>query len=508
MVRTAQLHARWPDDGTEPVGVADTERVKLAPLRARAKCQVCDSKLPPRTEAYYDEETRAAVCLTCARLTGLEASVAAEAAVGEQVQAPPAPAPVPAIEPESEREPQAAQPEAAAAAPTPEDDTTPVVAAAADDVAVDLPEPLPFVDPDARRPRVVRPPLLAARGAKEPVARQAVEPIEEPRPSMFAEREPRPPLAPQVDGRPPLPPRAPIAPVLPPRTPVATPVEDQPGSDVESSSTEVDAPAPAPAPAADPEPGPQGPVGDAALDGGEPDVDDDPQWAESGGGPPLSFEDTGDHSRHVRASAGLISRLRTVDRDHEIDPGMLVDGDVMVEDLPVGHGLERGDPGDGRVGRLLEGARVHGIEVLHHLPVAKGEVVDHLVVAVNGLWVIRAEATLDGPLERRDLGDWFTADARLFVGDDDRSDLITDARNRAGTLRRSLASTAFADIPVRPVVCFGSAPAGWVVEPFTLAGVAVTWGSGLIEPLLHPVLVDKVTRARLMQMLIDAASLY
>ena len=208
----------------------------------------------------------------------------------------------------------------------------------------------------------------------------------------------------------------------------------------------------------------------------------------------------------MRASAGLIGRLRNVANNQ--GAGALVDGDVLVDDLPLNDGVERGDPGDSPVGRALEMARASGIEVLHDLSVAPGEMIDHLVLAVNGLWVIRSEATLDGPLERRDLGDWFTADPRLYVGETDRSDLVDDARDRAVTLRRFLASTSFADIPVRPVVTFGDVPAGWVTEPFSLAGVSVTWGSGLVEPMLDPVMVDNVTRAQLLQVLVDAARLH
>lgn len=300
------------------------------------------------------------------------------------------------------------------------------------------------------------------------------------RPTLQANRDRRPPQ-PEVEDRqpplvadshPPLPPRRPIAPVLPPRTPVE--VAETAGSLV-------------------------------APDGGnEPDVDDAPQWNEAASAPSIPRSAEEDQSRHVRASAGLIGRLRNVGQNQ----GGLVDGDVLVDDLPVNDGIERGDPGDSHVGRALETARGRGLEVLHHLAVGPDERIDHLVVAVNGLWVVRSEAALVGPLERRDLGDWFTADPRLYVGEHDRSDLVNDARDRAGTLRRFLASTSFADVPVRPVVTFGEVPAGWATDPFALAGVSVTWGSMLIEPMLDPVMVDKVTRAHLVRLLVDAARLH
>lgn len=426
--------------------VADGHCVKVVALRARARCQVCDSKLPPRTEAFWDEETGTAVCLTCARTSGIEEA----AAVAPPAPVPPAPPPTAQTKPEQFPE---FLPEA-------------------------LPEPLPDVGPAS-----VDSPLTF-----EPPADDATPPLRPPldtpvaaRPPLQATRDRRPPRAEVEDRHPPLsfenqsplPPRLPAAPVLPPRDPVVGPDASVPPAD----------------------PGA----------GAEPDVDDEPQWGqpESSSTSPEPVED---QSRHVRASAGLIGRLRNVGRNQ--DTSGLVDGDVLVDDLPVGEGIERGDPGDSPVGRTLEAARASGIEVLHHLAIGPTEQIDHLAVAVNGLWVIRSEAALTGPLERRDLGDWFTADPRLYVGDTDRSDLVNDARDRAVTLRWFLASTSFAEIPVRPVVAFGGVPAGWVSGPFSLAGVSVTWGSKLLEPMQDPVMVDKVTRAQLLQLLIDSARLH
>lgn len=446
--------------------------MKVTALRARARCQVCDSKLPPRTEAFWDEATRTAVCLTCARMTGLEETPAAPVPPPESV-APPVSAeaspPVP---------PQTVVPSAPApAAPAASTHTTPVAPVPPSKPLLPAPGPIPDAatsaadapltfDAPATGPKPVRRPRLTTPVRTRPPLQSS----REPRPPQPAVEDRQPPLV--ADSQPPLPPRRPAAPVLPPRNPAAPDVDE---------------------PTADP------------VVGNEPDVDDEPQWNDP---PAPSFLASRheDQSRHVRASAGLIGRLRNVGQDQ--GAGALVDGDVLVDDLPLNDGVERGDPGDSVVGRALESARESGIEVLHQLAVGHDERIDHLVVAVNGLWVIRSEAVLAGPLERRDLGDWFTADPRLYVGDDDRSDLVNDVRDRAGTLRRFLASTSFADIPVRPVVTFGEVPAGWVSDPFSLAGVSVTWGSMLVEPMLDPVMVDKVTRAQLVQLLVDTARLH
>lgn len=158
--------------------------------------------------------------------------------------------------------------------------------------------------------------------------------------------------------------------------------------------------------------------------------------------------------------------------------------------------LHRGDMGEGRVGQTLEAARIQGLEVLHGVSVVPGapEPVDHLVVAVNGVWVVRAVPVLTGRLERRDLGDWFNADPRLFVADEDRSVLVAGVRAQVEATTALLADNSFADIPVRGVICFGSIQPGWVHEPFVLDGVSITWRSRLVEPMLDPVLVDVRSR--------------
>ncbi|MBX3286978.1 MAG: NERD domain-containing protein, partial [Actinobacteria bacterium] len=167
--------------------------------------------------------------------------------------------------------------------------------------------------------------------------------------------------------------------------------------------------------------------------------------------------------------------------------------------------LDRGDMGEGRVGQTLEGARVHGLEVVHGLRVEPGmHPIGHLVVAVNGLWVVDAVDVLAGKLERRDEGDWFTADPRLHIGGQDHTALVAAVREKVEAVNRLLARTDFTDIPVRGVLCFGSVQPGWITEPFVLDGVAITWRRKLVEPMLDPVLVDQQSRSALLNLLVDA----
>lgn len=160
--------------------------------------------------------------------------------------------------------------------------------------------------------------------------------------------------------------------------------------------------------------------------------------------------------------------------------------------------LDRGDMGEGRIGQTLEAARIHGIEVLHGLRLGPiTEVVDHLVIATNGVWVVNAVPALEGKLERRDVGDWFTADQRLFVADKDRSDLILESQNRTARVSAVVQASPFPDVVVRGVLCFESVQPGWVTAPFVLGGIAVTWRRQLVEPMLTPVVLTPATRVAL-----------
>lgn len=160
--------------------------------------------------------------------------------------------------------------------------------------------------------------------------------------------------------------------------------------------------------------------------------------------------------------------------------------------------LDRGDMGEGRVGQTIEAARIHGLEVLHGFDLASGvRPIDHLVIAVNGIWVIRSRDTLTGRLERRDLGDWFSADPRLFVDDEDSTYLVDETGRQVEALRARLGPTPFGDVMIRGVVCYGTAPAGWVSDPFDIAGVRVTWRNLLVEPMLDPVMIDETSLRRL-----------
>lgn len=378
-------------------------------LRSRATCASCDSRLPPRTESWWDEETRTATCLSCARAEGL-------------LQDPPLPTSPPAPAPAPEPAP--------APAPAPEPDLT-------------VP-PLAVVEAE---------PPLVARVAP------AVEP--EPDPEPEAESEPTPSVRPITE--PPLSSR-PVSPIRGDRAPAASA-----GGGRRFSSQ-----------------------GANAID-----TDEDEEEETDVEAVRPKDRSSGDDD-HVQSAAELIGRLRSV-------PSVEVRADRKRDPLVVERpdpSYDRGPVNDTRVTQTLEAARIHGVEVLHERMFGNDDLlVDHVVIAVNGIWTIVEQETLVGSLEKRDLGDWFTADSRLFIGEHDRTDLVERGRREAEAVRDSLARTPFATVPVRPVVCFGTVPPGWVQAPFVVGGVSITWRNHLVEPMLDPVLLDRAARHHLLDIL-------
>ena len=63
--------------------------------------------------------------------------------------------------------------------------------------------------------------------------------------------------------------------------------------------------------------------------------------------------------------------------------------------------------------------------MFHDLLLQGALVIDHLVVAKSGIWVIDAKQWR-GRVEERDQGTFFHPDLRLFVGGQDRSDAIAE----------------------------------------------------------------------------------
>jgi hypothetical protein len=125
---------------------------------------------------------------------------------------------------------------------------------------------------------------------------------------------------------------------------------------------------------------------------------------------------------------------------------------------------------------------LHGRAVVlddRRVPGAKA-VLNHIVVAPSGVWVIEAK-DLDGRVERRDVGGWFKVEERLFVAGKDRSHLVDGLDRHVVGVENLLAQAGLTNVPVHSALCFVNAEWGWFAKPFSLSGVWVAWPDKLTE---------------------------
>jgi hypothetical protein len=130
-------------------------------------------------------------------------------------------------------------------------------------------------------------------------------------------------------------------------------------------------------------------------------------------------------------------------------------------------------------------------------------VVDHLVVAPNGIWVVATAPEPIGRVERRDQGDWFTPDPRLYVAGVDASPLLEQAVASFRAVDEAVAGGPLANVARFGVLCFVDAAPAWFAQPFTLADITVTWRRHLLEPMLGATVYGPPTRLELARFLAD-----
>jgi hypothetical protein len=474
----------------------DNHPVAVVRLRSRAVCRECDSRLPPRTEVYLDPATNEIVCLSCTRRLAPDHPPLAEGEVDEHVDLEDAydgydspaevaaPRSVPALDRTGSLFGQLADPGEPAAATDLDAPTGELPAVRAEAVRAATNDPATADD---------APPRTSAPASPAEIAVTARATVDERLPSPLDARPPRvldSSVRPKrVTSNAPLGPREFLADgsaaVAPARTVQAG---ESTGTDAGGDRRRPRLVNPPPAPPASlptPIPG----VTPAAVDGRPPQLGGDPSGDD---GP----------EPHVASAVGLIGRLRAVQASSASARPVIGDSVVIERPSLDTDWRDRGDVADDPVSETLEQARIHGIEILHGYRFDQHTVLDHVVLGTNGIWVVRAGPLVEESLDRRDVGDWFTSDPRLFVGEVDRSDLVDEARLQADAVRSTLAATRNADIPIRPAVCFPQPPPGPSTEPFTVAGVLITWRNRVIEPMLEPVLIDRSTRQELVDFLL------
>lgn len=144
----------------------------------------------------------------------------------------------------------------------------------------------------------------------------------------------------------------------------------------------------------------------------------------------------------------------------------------------------KGAEGERKLGAGLDNLAERGVLMLHdrRRPGTTANI-DHLAVAPTGVWVIDAKR-YTGQVAKKDVGGWFSSDVRLFVGRRDCTKLVTGMGKQVEAVRTALGAE-WADVPVRPVLCFVDTDWRWFASSFELGGVLVTWPRALRELLVR-----------------------
>ena len=130
---------------------------------------------------------------------------------------------------------------------------------------------------------------------------------------------------------------------------------------------------------------------------------------------------------------------------------------------------ERGAEGEAIVGRML--ADVPGVLVLHDRAMpGRSANIDHIVVAPTGVYVVDAKHYAGEPRVDTLHGQGDSPSRRLYVGHEDRTELVDSVRWQARVVEAILDD---ATTPVHAVLCFVGA--GWgITNGFLVHGVGVT----------------------------------
>lgn len=117
------------------------------------------------------------------------------------------------------------------------------------------------------------------------------------------------------------------------------------------------------------------------------------------------------------------------------------------------------------IGRVLMAAENRGLVWLGPRTTPEGRTIDHVAVSPNGVWLVKTEPPATGRIERRDVGDWFTAEPRLYVGDQDRSDVAVVSAADEASVARALVASPLESLPIYRVLCFADVPPAWIERP-------------------------------------------
>jgi hypothetical protein len=116
------------------------------------------------------------------------------------------------------------------------------------------------------------------------------------------------------------------------------------------------------------------------------------------------------------------------------------------------------------------------------------DIIDHVVIAPSGVWVVDAIG-LSGKVAERKVGGWLKQESRLYLGDVDQSSLLAAIDQKSRAVERLLEHVDASGLSVDRAACFTAAEwprmfarplrisDAWITWPSNLAGMIVADGS-------------------------------
>jgi Nuclease-related domain len=109
------------------------------------------------------------------------------------------------------------------------------------------------------------------------------------------------------------------------------------------------------------------------------------------------------------------------------------------------------------------------------------DVIDHVVVAPSGVWVIDAIG-LPGKVTQRNIGGWRKQEPRLYLGHVEQSSLLAGIDQKSSAVEHMLERVDVPGMSVDRAACFTAAE--WprmFAKPLRMSDVWITWPSNLAE---------------------------
>jgi hypothetical protein len=141
----------------------------------------------------------------------------------------------------------------------------------------------------------------------------------------------------------------------------------------------------------------------------------------------------------------------------------------------------RGADGEERLGQQLNEHLSDIGHVLHDrkVPNTRGNI-DHLVVALSGIWIVDAK-NYTGKVERRHVGGLFTGQDRLYVNGRNQTKLVDGLNWQRDAVHAVLEPIGFGAVPIHRALCFTNSSWGLRLRAIRINGVVVTWSKDLIN---------------------------